>query len=94
LWVVYTKSHQYRCAGGEWHGNWIGVMGGGYTMAGSPYVSSIADCSGIPGYACGGGVCEASEWTCASGCVFYLEREVKLAVYYPEPYPGGEECCD
>ncbi len=97
-WIVDIKNHEYVCVGGEWHGDWKPAMFGGYTMAGSPYVIGIATgragCrSGIPGYVCGG-VCEANEWSCASGCVTYLQQEVKLTIHYPEPNPGGEECCD
>ncbi len=88
-WSVYKKSHYYYYWGGEWHSNWTGEAGGGYTMAGSPYIAAFRSCSGIPGYAC-------ARWavTCEYGCPNYMEEEVKLTLRYPKPNPGGEECCD
>jgi len=95
-WSIQRWSHTYYCWGGEWHSSsWWTVISGGYTMRGTAYIGGMNTCGGVSGYACasfGPNPCIGGQ--CGTGCVAYLEHEIRLVQGFPETHPGGEECCE
>ena len=90
-WLVQRKTHQYWYSGGEFHGSWNTMMGGGYAVSGQPYVTYIfATVSCVPMYACS----ETGPHACEDGCSSYFEYEYRLLQTFPLTTPEGEVCCD
>jgi len=77
---------------GDVVGDWHTVLGGGFTRQGSPYVTSIPTCGGIPRYA--SAACRgpgSSENPCYIGPNDSETDEIRLKLFYPDPI--GEDCC-